>query len=140
MTTKIIMREEQFGFRAPHTIDAFPGDQRVHDHVFQFAVEVLVDVDDDRGYAFDHALIVGAGNAVASELHGKQINDIPGLEVGTTEVLLAKYIVPRLRDRIEQHGGAVVLVELRQSPDRDLYDNSRHVTDHIKIWRREDQE
>lgn len=133
MVTKNRMREDGFPFTASHLITVFPEGHRdrvEHVHVFRIVLEVLVEIDDVKGYAFDHRLIVDAGRSAAAALDGKRINDIPGLERGLCDDILNRFLVPRLRADLEHHGCVLSTVELHQRSDD---------FGHIKIWRIEDQ-
>jgi 6-pyruvoyl-tetrahydropterin synthase len=113
----IRMREEGFRFIAKHTIPSFPEgdrDRTPHEHMYCVAVEVSASVDDERGYAFDHAVIAEGVNDCVGLLHGGCINDVAGLERGLVEDILLKFLVPRLTEYFAKRTATLQLVELRQ--------------------------
>lgn len=91
MTTFVLV--EEYAFLAAHLLPDFPEgdpDRGMHGHVWTAEIHVGVSVG-EKGYAFDHARIDDAVDVVLRRVDHKVINTVPGLEIGTNEVL-AKWL------------------------------------------------
>lgn len=88
---------KQFDFDAAHFLTQVPEGhkcRRLHGHTYRVDI-VLVGEPDARGMVMDYAEITGAWRAVHEMLDHRLLNDIPGLENPTTEVL-APFILDAL--------------------------------------------
>lgn len=83
-----------FRFEAAHSLPTFPEGhkcRRLHGHSFRVCVEVAGEVDPARGYLIDYGEIKAACEPVRRRLDHFHLNEIPGLENPTAE-LLARWI------------------------------------------------
>ncbi len=88
-----------FTFEAAHSLPTFPAGhkcRRLHGHSFKVAVVVAGEVDDARGYLVDYGEIKAAFAPLLDQLDHYHLNEIPGLENPTSEVL-SKWIYDRLK-------------------------------------------
>ena len=69
---------------------------RLHGHSFKTTIFVSGPVGDDTGWVIDYADLKKVFNPIWEELDHRYLNDIPGLENPTSEVL-AKWIWKRLK-------------------------------------------
>ena len=79
-----------FRFEAAHDLPTFPADhkcRRLHGHSFRFDVVVEGDVDPAKGYLIDYGDIKQVCYRIVKELDHYYLNDIPGLENPTSEML-----------------------------------------------------
>jgi len=93
---------KEFTFEAAHHLPhVAPGHPcaRVHGHSFTFRVCVRGPVDPKAGWVVDFADLIAAGTPVVQELDHRDLNEIPGLENPTTE-LLARWIWKRLKPKL----------------------------------------
>ncbi len=87
-----------FRFEAAHSLPTFPEGhkcRRLHGHSFRVCVEVSGAVDPARGYLIDYGEIKAACEPVRRRLDHYHLNEIPGLENPTAE-LLARWIWDQL--------------------------------------------
>jgi len=93
MTTAMeIFRE--FTFEAAHRLPNLPSEHkcsRLHGHSFRFSVHVADDVDPRTGWVMDFAALKDACKPIVSRLDHSYLNEIPGLENPTSE-LIARWI------------------------------------------------
>ncbi len=90
---------KEFGFEAAHALPTFPEGhkcRRLHGHSFRIEVAVEGDVPAERGYLLDYGELKAACEPVREQLDHRLLNDIPGLDNPTSEVL-ARWIWSRLR-------------------------------------------
>jgi 6-pyruvoyltetrahydropterin/6-carboxytetrahydropterin synthase len=93
---------KSFRFEAAHWLPTFPEGHkchRMHGHSFRFDVVVAGEVPPDRGYLVDYGQIQEAAAPIVDELDHRLLNEIPGLENPTAEVL-TRWIYDRLRPRL----------------------------------------
>ena len=89
---------KEFGFESAHRLPNLPADHkcsRLHGHSFRVSVHVEGPVGDDTGWVMDFADVAAACAPVRDELDHRYLNDLPGLENPTSEVL-ARWIWARL--------------------------------------------
>ncbi|MBS3734831.1 MAG: 6-carboxytetrahydropterin synthase QueD [Phycisphaerae bacterium] len=87
-----------FHFEAAHHLQAAPQGHKcrqLHGHSYRVDVHVAGEVDADRGWVMDFSQISAAVAPVIDTLDHALLNDVPGLETPTTE-MLAKYIWDRI--------------------------------------------
>ena len=90
---------KEFGFEAAHRLPNVPADHkcaRLHGHSFRVAVHVAGPLDPTLGWVMDFAELKAAWKPLDAELDHRYLNDVPGLENPTSEVL-ARWIWARLR-------------------------------------------
>ncbi len=88
-----------FDFEAAHFLPTFAEGhkcRRLHGHSFHVDVIVEGEVDSARGYLIDYGDIKAAIEPVRAQLDHYLLNDIPGLENPTAE-MLTKWIYDRLK-------------------------------------------
>lgn len=89
MTTEVF---REFGFEAAHHLpNVAPGHKcaRLHGHSFRVRVHVTGEVDPGAGWVVDFGDIAAACAPVRDALDHRYLNEIPGLENPTSEVLAA---------------------------------------------------
>jgi 6-pyruvoyltetrahydropterin/6-carboxytetrahydropterin synthase len=72
---------------------------RLHGHTFTIEISVEGEVNSETGWLYDHALISAAMKPIIEELDHSYLNDVPGLENPTIEVMagwLWKKLSPQL--------------------------------------------
>ena len=72
---------------------------RIHGHTFTIEISVEGEVDPETGWFYDHALISSAMRPIVEQLDHSHLNDIPGLENPTIELMagwLWKKLDPQL--------------------------------------------
>lgn len=83
---------KEFGFEAAHLLPHVPEGhkcKRLHGHSFRVEVHVAGPLHGERGWVMDFADISAAVKPVIARLDHRYLNDIPGLENPTSEVLAA---------------------------------------------------
>lgn len=96
-----------FHFEAAHTLPNVPPDHqcaRMHGHSYRVDVSVTGDVDPQAGWLMDHAEISAVVKPVLARLDHRYLNEIPGLENPTFEMLavwLWRELAPQLPDLSE---------------------------------------
>lgn len=93
---------KSFDFEAAHWLPCFPEGhkcRRMHGHSFRVDVVVEGEIPKDAGYLIDYGDIKQAIAPIRERLDHYCLNDIPGLENPTSEVL-AKWIWDRLRESL----------------------------------------
>ena len=83
---------KDFRFEAAHQLLSAPEDHkcsRIHGHSFRVEIAVEGEVDPQRGWIYDHAEISKAVDPLIQQLDHSFLNEIPGLETPTIEVLAA---------------------------------------------------
>ncbi len=89
---------KEFTFEAAHLLPNVPAGHkcsRLHGHSFKLTVHVEGPVDPELGWVIDFGDISVAVKPIVAELDHYYLNDIPGLEDPTSEVL-ARWIWDRL--------------------------------------------
>jgi 6-pyruvoyltetrahydropterin/6-carboxytetrahydropterin synthase len=98
---KIELRKT-FQFEAAHKLPNVPADHkcaRLHGHSFRVEVVVAGECDPKMGWLMDYAEISEAFKPLLDQLDHYYLNEIPGLENATSE-LLAKWIWDRLKPQL----------------------------------------
>ncbi|TNF31833.1 MAG: 6-carboxytetrahydropterin synthase QueD [Deltaproteobacteria bacterium] len=88
----------RFRFEAARRLPRLPDDHpcaRVHGHGFEVELEVTGPIDAELGWVADYADLDRAWRTVAAELDHAYLNDVPGLENPTSE-LIAVWLWRRL--------------------------------------------
>ena len=98
----------EYSFEAAHRLPMVPPDHkcfRMHGHSFRIEVRVAGEVDERMGWLLDFGDITAVVEPLLKrELDHRTLNDIPGLENPTSELLcvwLWKRLRPLLRDLTE---------------------------------------
>jgi len=108
----LVRLTRSFGFEAAHSLPTFPPGhkcRRLHGHSFRFDLIVEGEVEPAKGYLIDYGEIKTAAEPVVRELDHYYLNEIPGLENPTSEIL-AKWIWDRLKP-VLTHLSAVIVHE-----------------------------
>lgn len=87
-----------FDFDAAHRLDRLPPEHkcyRLHGHTYRVEIQIRGDVDTRTGMVRDYADIAKKWRRLHDQLDHRYLNEIPGLEVPTTEVL-AEWIAARI--------------------------------------------
>lgn len=101
-----------FDFDAAHRLDRLPEEHkchRLHGHTYRVEIRLRGEPGGRLGMLIDYAEIAAAWAPIDAALDHRYLNDIPGLEVPTTEVLAA-WIFDQLKsngtqiDHPEKHG------------------------------------
>ena len=90
---------KEFTFEAAHRLPRVPEGHkcgRLHGHSFRAEVHVSAPLDDSAGWVMDFADLKAAFKALHDELDHRYLNEIPGLENPTSE-LIAQWIWNRLQ-------------------------------------------
>lgn len=90
---------KSFGFESAHFLPCFPDGhkcRRMHGHSFRIDVVIEGEMDEARGYLQDFGDVKAVIRPLEEELDHRVLNDIPGLENPTAE-LLARWIWRRLK-------------------------------------------
>jgi len=90
--------EKDFSLECAHRLPRVPADHkcaRVHGHSFRVTVRVEGEVDERAGWLQDYADLARVWGPVHEALDHRSLNDVPGLENPTSEVL-ARWIWERL--------------------------------------------
>ena len=88
----------EFGFESAHRLPHVPEGHkcaRLHGHSFRVEIHVRGALDPDAGWVMDFADVRAAVEPVRVELDHRYLNELPGLENPTSEVL-ATWIWDRL--------------------------------------------
>lgn len=83
---------KDFQFEAAHRLPQVPEGHscsRLHGHSFKMRIEVSGEVDPQLGWLMDFAEIKAAVKPIVEQLDHYYLNEIPGLENPTSEVLAA---------------------------------------------------
>ena len=84
---------KEFGFEAAHRLPHVPPEHkcfRMHGHSYRIEVQIAGEVDPRMGWLVDFGEIVAQVEPVLrQELDHRVLNDVPGLENPTSEVLAA---------------------------------------------------
>ena len=104
---------KEFTFEAAHLLPNVPVGHkcaRLHGHSFKLIVHVEGPVDPELGWVIDFGDISAAVKPVINELDHYYLNDIPGLENPTSEVL-----VRWIWDRLEESVPCLSALDLRET-------------------------
>lgn len=94
---------KEFRFEAAHRLPNVPEGHkcsRLHGHSFRVEVHVRGEVDESVGWVCDFADLKAAFEPLHEQLDHRYLNEIPGLENPTSEVL-ARWIWQRLEPRLD---------------------------------------
>jgi len=114
-----------------HSLPSFPEGHKcraVHGHTANITLDVEADAG-ENGYAFDHAELDVAVAPALRRIDHHYINDIPGLEDGLAESLLA-WLVERFKRSVAPLHGKLTRVELHELSSGSTF----RLVDHVKIW------
>jgi 6-pyruvoyltetrahydropterin/6-carboxytetrahydropterin synthase len=92
----------EFTFEAAHRLPNVPEGHkcaRLHGHSYRLAVYVSGDVGEESGWVMDFGNIKGACAPLLDQLDHHYLNEVPGLDNPTSEVL-ARWIWQRLADTL----------------------------------------
>lgn len=92
----------EFSFDAAQSLTTFPEGHKcrqLHGHSFTLQVTVEGEVDPATGLLYDHARIKEAVQPLVEQLDHRYLNDIPGLENPTIE-MMCKWFWDRLQPRL----------------------------------------
>jgi 6-pyruvoyltetrahydropterin/6-carboxytetrahydropterin synthase len=92
----------EFTFEAAHRLPAVPHGHkcgRLHGHSYRVEVRIGGQVAAQTGWVMDFALVKAAFAPLCDQLDHHYLNEIPGLENPTSEIL-AKWIWDRLSDAL----------------------------------------
>ena len=92
----------RYDFSAAHYLPRAPeGHQcrRLHGHSYELEIAVSGDVNPETGWLIDYGAIDQQVGPVIAELDHRTLNDIPGLENATSEILCG-WLWARLEDRL----------------------------------------
>ncbi|MDR2463277.1 MAG: 6-carboxytetrahydropterin synthase [Verrucomicrobiales bacterium] len=92
----------EFRFDAAQALAIFPKGhkcRRLHGHSFKLVVRVRGEINPDSGLLYDHAEIKRAVEPLLGILDHSYLNEIPGLENPTIE-LMCVWLWERLRDQL----------------------------------------
>ncbi|MCP4435471.1 MAG: 6-carboxytetrahydropterin synthase QueD [Actinomycetia bacterium] len=104
---------KEFGFESAHLLPNVPEGHkcaRLHGHSFRVRVHVEGEVGEESGWVCDFAAISAACEPLRDELDHRFLNDIPGLENPTSEVI-ARWIWRRLEPEL----AGLSMVEVRET-------------------------
>ncbi|SFJ63927.1 6-carboxytetrahydropterin synthase QueD [Cellulomonas sp. KH9] len=90
---------KEFTFEAAHRLPNLPADHkcsRLHGHSYKVKIEVSGPLDEQLGWVIDFGEIKTAWKELEDSLDHRYLNEIPGLENPTSEVL-AVWIWDRLK-------------------------------------------
>jgi len=99
-----------FGFDAAHSLPAAPEGhkcRRMHGHSYFVDIHVADEVDDEAGWVMDFDVIQSAVQPVIDTLDHQRLNDVPGLENSTAE-MIARYIWDRVAPELPGLSAVVV--------------------------------
>jgi 6-pyruvoyltetrahydropterin/6-carboxytetrahydropterin synthase len=95
---------KEFTFEAAHRLPHVPEGHkcaRLHGHSFRLAIFVSGEIGEETGWIMDFAEIKTAFKPIYDQLDHYYLNEIPGLENPTSEVLI-RWIWERLKPRLPQ--------------------------------------
>ncbi len=91
--------KKRFQFEAAHLLPNLPEDhkcRRLHGHSFSVEVVVAGECDPEQGWLMDYADVSKAFQPLWVQLDHRYLNEIPGLENPTSE-MIARWIWDRLK-------------------------------------------
>jgi 6-pyruvoyltetrahydropterin/6-carboxytetrahydropterin synthase len=101
---------KEFTLEAAHRLPNVPADHkcaRLHGHSFRVAIHVSGSLREPEAWVMDFADIKAAFQPIEDALDHRYLNDVPGLENPTSE-MLARWIWDRLRPRLPSLSQVVV--------------------------------
>lgn len=105
-------------FEAAHRlVGDFGPAVRMHGHTYRLEVAVRGERLADDSTLYDIGRLREAVDGLASELHYRDLNEVPGLEsVNTTAEAVANFIWERLAPDLREAGLATLIVRVWESP------------------------
>lgn len=88
-----------FRFEAAHSLSHLPAGHKcrnMHGHSYRVDIHVTGQPDDKLGWVVDFGDIKSAVAPVIDQLDHKNLNEIPGLEISTSE-MICKYIYDKVK-------------------------------------------
>lgn len=108
---------KRFTFDAAHRLDRLPPDHkchRMHGHTYQVEFILNGEIDPTTGFVVDYADIHAMWEPIFETIDHRVLNDIPGLEVPSTENLAAWMFERIASDKRKQlHGVRLCLAKIR---------------------------
>jgi 6-pyruvoyltetrahydropterin/6-carboxytetrahydropterin synthase len=101
-----------YSFEAAHRLPFVPDGhkcKRLHGHNYRIDVSIEGGLD-ERGFVVDYAELDGAVQPIIDELDHRCLNDIPGLENPTSEVM-ALWLRDRIKQALPDHSPVVRIWE-----------------------------
>ena len=111
---------KDFFFESAHVLPKVPADHkcgRMHGHSFKMEVVVEGEVNPDTGWVYDFSQISRTVEPLVAQLDHRCLNDIPGLENPTVEVL-AGWVWQKLASQLP---GLVEIVVHETATSRCIY-------------------
>ena len=102
MDAFIVELTKEFSFEAAHRLPHVPAGHkcaRLHGHSFRVAITVRGPVDPGTGWLMDFAQLKALFAPLEEQLDHRYLNDVPGLENSTSEVI-ARWIWQRLKPQL----------------------------------------
>ncbi len=93
-----------FYFEAAHSLPHLPAGHKcsnLHGHSYQVDIHVVGEVDKHNGWVVDFGKIKSLVGAILDELDHRCLNEIPGLENSTSE-LMCKFLWDRIKPALPQ--------------------------------------
>ncbi len=90
---------QQFIFDASHRLAHLPADHpchNLHGHTYTVIIEVSGEVDETSGFLIDYREIYRVVKPLIDQLDHRHLNDVPGLEKPTTEII-ARWLWQQLK-------------------------------------------
>jgi 6-pyruvoyltetrahydropterin/6-carboxytetrahydropterin synthase len=92
----------KFSFSAAHYLPRVPAQHKcrhLHGHSYEIEVAVRGEMDPDMGWLMDYGAITEQVRPIIAELDHRTLNEIPGLENATSEILCG-WLWQQLNDRL----------------------------------------
>ena len=97
-----IILSKDFEFESAQALPKFPPGHKcgnIHGHSFKVTISVRGTVDEASGILYDHAIISDAMRPLVQQLDHAYLNDIPGLENPTIE-LMSRWLWQKLAPQL----------------------------------------
>jgi 6-pyruvoyltetrahydropterin/6-carboxytetrahydropterin synthase len=104
LATMNVRLVHEFRFEAAHRLPKVPAGHkcaRLHGHSFRVELAVAGPVNEDTGWFIDFQRLYDAWKPLSEKLDHNYLNEIPGLENPTSEIL-ARWIWERIRGSLPQ--------------------------------------
>ena len=101
---------KEFQLEAAHRLPNVPPDHkcaRLHGHSFKIEIEIRGPVDEDTGWFIDYGVLDDIVNPLVAQLDHHYLNEVPGLENPTSEVL-AGWVWERVKPRLPELAAVIV--------------------------------
>jgi 6-pyruvoyltetrahydropterin/6-carboxytetrahydropterin synthase len=99
---------QEFRFEAAHRLPKVPPGHRcsnLHGHSYRIEVAVRGDVDEEMGWLIDYQRVLDVGAPIFVLLDHRYLNEVPGLENPTSEVL-ARWLWERFSQGLDSMGAS----------------------------------